>query len=240
MPRCRQMSRFGGFLRVRAVPLGHLLREFSALSAHHAVPCFDVSLFSGEIPIYGAAAVPCRRGICVEPGGMDLVGLPSAGRHAACRRRNCGFGPRDKSERCRDPSCDITFLRAADNQEHGGLQNADFVILAWRGSPPGFFAVRSPQRWYFRIALALILYFELVTHALNGGEQARMRYTIDVAYFVTLVFTGSRLAHVLTFRRRKQSRPTSRIPAPLWGHESRKCCPAGRELDKDSKTSLVR
>ncbi len=106
---------------------------------------------------------------------------------------------------------DLTPLRWKDYPALNVLRTPEpsqvnFVILvtyAGLFSATALFALWSPQRWYFRIALALILYFELVTHALNGGEQARMRYTVDVAYFVTLVFTGSRLAHALTFRRRK-------------------------------------
>ncbi len=83
---------------------------------------------------------------------------------------------------------------------------ANLLILGIYASLLGataFFAISSSQCWYFRIALALILYFELVTHALNGGEQERMRYTIDVAYFVTLVFTGSRLANALKVRQHR-------------------------------------
>ena len=72
------------------------------------------------------------------------------------------------------------------------------LILALLG-----LAIGSKNRSLFVIVLAWILYFETVSHLLNGQEQQRMRYTIEPLYFLVAIYCIDILRRHLVHRTKR-------------------------------------
>ena len=81
--------------------------------------------------------------------------------------------------------CLIALLPLAGMQRYDRLL-LWYLALLWFGLK----SVRSNPPLYLSL-LGVIVYFTLASHLLNGGEQARMRYTIEPIY---LLFSAGMLA----------------------------------------------
>ena len=74
--------------------------------------------------------------------------------------------------------------------------------------------IRSNPPFYLAL-LGVALYFTLVTHIVNGGEQARMRYTIEPIYlfFSAIMFLAAAKRYAPVFH------ATQRIVHESWSGE---------------------
>ncbi|MBI1340818.1 hypothetical protein GC169_11520 [bacterium] len=105
-----------------------------------------------------------------------------------------------------DPVGWTTLMGPAERALHAsGAVGRSFMILLYLGL--WMFALRRAQagETLYVFLLAFMAYFTLTSHALNGGEQARMRYTIEPIY---LFLSAGLLTSVLR-RRSHSQRPSA-------------------------------